>query len=162
MRACERGAPCAPRSLPPRATPPPFPPAALTPPTPRHTRSQAPNYFNIIKQPMDFSTIKRKQTEGAYTSWPSLRADLKCGGGSRREGGGGGEGAARAPASHATPCTHADPWPPRTPPHPHTPPHTPHRLMFSNAMRYNVEGSDVWRYAKSVNQACSRILDMAE
>ncbi|GAX74098.1 hypothetical protein CEUSTIGMA_g1547.t1 [Chlamydomonas eustigma] len=40
------------------------------------TEAVAPNYFNIIQQPMDFSTMHSKLAQGMYTSWDQLQEDL--------------------------------------------------------------------------------------
>lgn len=37
---------------------------------------QAPNYFSIIKNPMDFTTIRQRIASGAYQGWDDMLADL--------------------------------------------------------------------------------------
>ena len=39
---------------------------------------QAPGYFSVIKQPMDFSTMRGKAQRGEYAGWQELRADMRC------------------------------------------------------------------------------------
>jgi hypothetical protein len=38
---------------------------------------QAPNYRTVIKNPMDFSTMRKKLNEGAYFGWDDLQADAE-------------------------------------------------------------------------------------
>ncbi|KAL4419908.1 hypothetical protein ABPG75_007006 [Micractinium tetrahymenae] len=41
------------------------------------TEAIAPGYFSVIKQPMDFSTMKAKAGKGEYKGWEDLRADMR-------------------------------------------------------------------------------------
>lgn len=37
---------------------------------------QAPGYFSVIKQPMDFTTMRRKLAAGQYSNYDDMEADL--------------------------------------------------------------------------------------
>lgn len=54
-----------------------FSPAGNPVPSPPLVFSQAPGYFSVIKQPMDFSTMKAKASKGQYKGWEDLRADMR-------------------------------------------------------------------------------------
>ena len=37
---------------------------------------QAPGYFSVIQNPMDFKTMRQKLTRGEYQSWDALQVGL--------------------------------------------------------------------------------------
>jgi hypothetical protein len=151
---------------------------------------QAPGYFSVITQPMDFSTMRGKAQRGEYAGWEELRADMRCAVGVVGVGGGHGGWGGCWPAGllgcrHAVPSTTLQyqagralelpaPWPLllfeqsvefHPPTHAACPP-LPHllppcSLMFSNALRFNAENGAIHNYAKLLAGQCDRIVELA-